>query len=453
MRFRRAIATSASSTADDGGRPGGWVTFAGAGAVSAARPDRHLPSLMRSVGDFARRVRRAVRRVGGGMANERASLSSMRRPQDVPVLRCGVVGLGAMGRVHVDVLRQHPYFSVTAIASRGAEKEAVADELGCAWFASADAMLASGCVDVIVIATPHWLHSDAAIAALRSGVHVVCEKPLTVTPAQADAVLRAAAEGRGLLTVALQGRFEPIYQRAKALLESGELGPVQRCEMVETFWRSAAYYRSGAWRGTWRGEGGGVVLNQAAHVLDRYIWLCGLPMTVSGFCDTLLHAIEVEDTATAIMRHENGCHGWVHVNTTECPSLSRTVIVCDRGRIAIHDGVMKVERLAASIRSRTAADREFFGDMRGRELVMPERLIESPYELLARMYENIALAIARRQPLLVTAAEAASAVELADAILLSSARGSAVNLPLGRAAYDAFIRERLGSPAGLPASA
>jgi predicted dehydrogenase len=118
-----------------------------------------------------------------------------------------------------------------------------------------------------------------------------------------------------------------MYQRAKTLLDSRELGAMHRSEMVETFWRISAHYRSGAWRATWRGEGGGVVLNQAQHVPDRYLWLCGVPTSVTGFCDTALHEIEVEDTATAVMRHENGRHGWIHVipHTTECPSLSRTV--------------------------------------------------------------------------------------------------------------------------------
>ena len=105
----------------------------------------------------------------------------------------------------------------------------------------------------------------------------MCEKPLTVTATQADEVLRAAAANKCLLTVVFQGRFEPLYQRAKTLLESGELGSINRCEIVETFWRSNAYYRSSDWRATWRGEGGGVLLNQAAHVLDRYLWLCGVP--------------------------------------------------------------------------------------------------------------------------------------------------------------------------------
>jgi predicted dehydrogenase len=407
---------------------------------------------VRVLRDFSRFIVNTAQRAARG-ASQPSALGSMRRPENVPILRCGVVGYGLMGKAHVDVLRKHPYFALEAIASRQPEKRSVADELGCRWFQSADAMLASGCIDLIVIATPHWQHSEIAIAALRSGVHVVCEKPLTVTVAQADALSRAAVESSAVLTVAFQTRFEPLYQRVKALLDGGELGPIQRCEMVETFWRSAAYYRSGEWRGTWRGEGGGVVLNQAAHVLDRYLWLCGIPESVTAFCDTVLHSIDVEDTVTAIMRHENGHHGWVHVNTTECPDLSRTVIVCDRGRVTVQDGVMTVDQLEESIRTTTEGASDLFGNIGSRKASVQQRLIESASELLARLYENVALAIAGRQRLVISRTEAVESVELANAILLSSEKGEAVNLPVSRAAYAAFMRDKLAQSGVSPASA
>jgi len=165
---------------------------------------------------------------------------------------------------------------------------------------------------------------------------------------------------------------------------------------------------------------------------------------VTGSCDTTLHSIEVEDTASAMMRHEGGRHGFLHVNTTECPWLSRTVIACDRGRITIQDGRMRIERLEDSIRAKTATSTELFGDIDSQDDDVGEMLIDSAYEQLARMYENVALAIAGRQSLLVTAAEAANAVELANAILLSSANGHSVNLPIDRTAYDAFISAKTG---------
>jgi predicted dehydrogenase len=382
--------------------------------------------------------------IGSSPNGWRSSAAPMARPNDVPVLRCGVIGLGRMGKTHVDVLRRHPYFLLAGIASRQKENRQFAEELRCRWFEFADELITSNQVDIVVIATPHWQHTQLAETALRSGLHVVCEKPLTVTAAQADEVLRVAQESKRLLTVVLHRRFEPVYQRAKALLASGELGPILRGEMVETFWRSDAYYRSGTWRATWKGEGGGVLLNQAPHVLDRYLWLCGVPESVTGVCDTTLHSIEVEDTASAVMSHEGGRHGFLHVNTTECPWLSRTVIACDRGRLTIENGRMRVERLLDSIRAKTASSSELFGEIDSRSEDVRETLIGSAHDLLARMYENVALAIAGRQSLLVTATEAANAVELANAILLSSANGCSVHLPIDRTAYDTFMSAKCG---------
>jgi predicted dehydrogenase len=398
--------------------------------------------MKRILGKVPARVKNVVRYVTGRSPSGR--LVRTVRPNDVPILRCGVIGLGRMGRTHVEVLRSHPYFSLAGIASGQKKNQQFVDELGCRWFECADEMIKSNQVDVVVIATPHWQHAELTVAALRSGLHVVCEKPLAATATQADSVLRVAQESKGLLTVVFQSRFEPVYQRAKALLSSGELGAIVRCEMMETFWRSDAYYRSSTWRGTWKGEGGGVLLNQAPHVLDRYLWLCGVPEKVAGFCDTALHSIEVEDTASAIMSHESGRHGFLHVNTTECPWLSRTVISCDRGRMTIENGRMRVERLVDSIRAKTARSTELFGNIDSRGEDVKETSIGSAHELLARMYENVALAIVGRQSLLVTPAEAADAVELASAILLSSANGGSVNLPLDRIAYDRFISAKSG---------
>lgn len=347
-----------------------------------------------------------------------------------------------MGKTHAEVLGSHPYFKLTGLASAAAQKDA-AGKYGCRWFDSVEQMIRSGEVDVVVVATPHWHHEAIAVEALRAGLHVVCEKPLTVTSAQADEVLKAAKEGKGLITCVFQSRFEPVFLKAKALLTSGELGSIVRCEMEESFWRSDAYYSSNSWRGTWKGEGGGVLINQGPHVLDRYAWLCGMPETVTGFCDTALHQIEVEDSASGIFRHAGGQHGHVHINTNECPQTSRVMISCDRGRVTIENGRMRVERLAESIRTATSKTADSFGRIECTVDESDGSLIESPHVLLSRFYENFALAIAGKQPLAITPEEAGNPVELANAIQLSSATNAVVSLPLDRAAYETFLAARL----------
>ena len=360
-------------------------------------------------------------------------------------IRFGVIGLGIMGQEHARAIGANPSLelaAVTDVQSKTGRK--LASDLGCKWFDSADEMIRSGDVDAVVIATPHWLHGDLAISALNAGLHVLCEKPLTVTVAQADEVLRAARDSRGLFVVVHQKRFEPAYLYAKQLLDSGELGAVYRCSMIESAWRSESYYRSSPWRGTWKGEGGGVLLNQAPHILDRYAWLCGMPETVTARCDTSLHDIEVEDTASAILRHANGTHGYIHISTIEAPAISRTVICCDNGRVTIENGKLQITKLRDSIRESTAHSAQLMGDLES-----DTRTIQLPGsgDVLSAFYDDFVSAVHGNGSLTCPGDEGRNAVELANAMLLSSAEGTAVRLPLDRQQYADFMEKMLSREA------
>jgi predicted dehydrogenase len=348
-----------------------------------------------------------------------------------------------MGKTHAHAIAENSYVSLAAVTDVNRQSYSVAGEMGCEWFDTPQQMMASGKVDAVIIATPHWHHAELSIEALRAGLHVVCEKPLAVTVSQADEVLRTARESKGIFAVVHQFRFEPAYQQAKRILDSGELGALLRCSMVETMWRSEAYYRSSPWRGTWKGEGGGVLLNQAPHVLDRYAWLCGPPESVSGHCDTSLHEIEVEDSASAVFRHAEGAHGHIHVSTNECPAVAQTVVACDRGRIVIEGSAIRVTKLRRSIREATHSDARYWGDIEGETQELGGGLVSSITELLGLFYENVALAAAGKAKLVCPGADGRNAVEIANAIILSSSRHQEVRLPLNRAAYDEFIRNKI----------
>ena len=357
-------------------------------------------------------------------------------------IRFGLIGLGIMGQEHATVIASNPLLDlVAATDARANIGRKVAAALGCKWFDTAEDMIQSGDVDAVVIATPHWLHGKLAISALRAGMHVLCEKPLTVTVAEADEVLKAADTSRGMFVVVHQKRFEPAYLYVKQLLDSGELGPLYRCSMIESAWRSEAYYRSSPWRGTWKGEGGGVLLNQAPHILDRYAWLCGMPETVTARCDTNLHAIEVEDTASAILHHANGIHGYIHISTIEAPAISRMVLSCDRGRITVENGKVQVTRLRDSIRESTAHSTELMGDLENET-----RTIQLPSEgdVLSVFYDDFLAAVHGTGTLTCPGREGLNAVELANAMLLSSAQGTAIHLPLDRQEYSDFMEKMLG---------
>ena len=357
-------------------------------------------------------------------------------------LRMGVIGLGAMGQEHARVIASNALMSLAAVTDVQSAGRKVASDLGTTWYDSADELIESGNADAVVIATPHWQHADLAVKALNAGLHVLCEKPLSVTVAQSDEVLKAAAESRGTFAVVHQKRFEPAYLYAKQLLTSGELGALYRCSMVESAWRSETYYRASPWRGTWRGEGGGVLLNQAPHILDRYAWLCGMPETVTARCDTSLHDIEVEDTASAILHHANGAHGFIHISTIEAPAISRVVLSCDRGRVTIENGTVYITKLRDSIRERTAHDTQLMGDLENDTFTIQ---LPSGGDLLSVFYDDFLAAVHGTGRLTCPGVEGRDAVELANAMLLSSALGTAVQLPLDRRQYDAFMEKRLGA--------
>src|SRR5687767_824366 len=357
-------------------------------------------------------------------------------------IRFGVIGLGVMGQEHARVIAANPLLDLAAATdAQPATGRKVASELGVKWFGSADEMIRSGEIDAVVIATPHWQHADLAVNALEAGLHVLCEKPLSVTVEQSDRVLQAAAESRGMFVVVHQKRFEPAYLFVKQLLDSGELGQLYRCSMIESAWRSESYYRSSPWRGTWRGEGGGVLLNQAPHLLDRYAWLCGMPETVTARCDTTLHDIEVEDTASAILYHANGAHGYIHISTIEAPAISRMVLCCDRGRITVENGKVQVTKLRDSIRERTANDTQPMG-----ALESETRTINLPTDgdVLGVFYDDFVAAVHGSGTLTCPGNEGRNAVELANAMLLSSVQGTSVSLPLDRQQYSEFMEKMLG---------
>jgi predicted dehydrogenase/dTDP-4-amino-4,6-dideoxygalactose transaminase len=359
-------------------------------------------------------------------------------------LRVGLVGAGAMGRLHADALARSSALCLTAVADVSVEAAArIARTHGGRVLASAEALVASDEVDVVLVAVPHRQHPEVALPALHRGLHVVCEKPLAVTVDAADELVRAAAQSRGLFAVVHQNRLEPAFVEARRLIRDGGLGAPYRASLVESAWRTLGYFRAAPWRATWHGEGGGVLVNQAPHVLDRYAWLAGMPERVLARCDTNLHPIEVEDTASALLFHKDGLHGHVHVSTTEAPAVSRTTLACDRGRVEILDGRLFVTRLARPI-SEAARDDGSSSPLAGetREICVA-RLGTIPAQLDA-FWADFASAATRGTSLACPGAEGLWAVELANAIHLSSERRAEVALPLARDEVTRWMASKLG---------
>jgi predicted dehydrogenase len=301
---------------------------------------------------------------------------------------------------------------------------------------------------VVVIMTPHPFHAEIAIAALEAGCHVLCEKPMALHVGEADAMIAAAERAGRLLAVTLQFRHRPEVVLAKQLLDQGQLGQLQRVDVLACWTRAARYYRQTPWRGTWRGEGGGVLMNQAPHNLDLACYLAGPPTRVVAWTRTRLQPIEAEDTAHAMLEwppaeNGTGALGALHVSTAEANTGDRIELLGTAGRLVIRPGSLEVERFEPDLRRHVEQTEVLWSSPDAHPLAVSLPPGEADH---AAVYRDLHAAILTGSPLRSDGAQGRLSLELANAITLSSQRGRAVDLPLDRAEYIALLTE-LQSPA------
>lgn len=352
-------------------------------------------------------------------------------------VRCGVIGVGGMGAAHCNMIPQIEEAELTAVCDIVPEVvQAVSEKHGVPGFEKAQDLLDSGLVDAVVIATPHYFHPPIAIEAFRRGLHVMSEKPISVTVSAADAMIRAAQESGRKFGVMYQMRSLGRAQAARRLIEEGRLGEIYRTSLVMGWYRSQAYYDSGGWRATWAGEGGGVLINQAPHLLDLYTWLGGLPTRLMGRTRTRLHDIEVEDEAFGILEYANGAHGYLYTSTTEVPNHEMLEICGDRGKIVLHGSSLRFFEIKTPIRTHSRETAEMWG---GPEAVEVTLDIPAQGGSHADIMRNFCRAILHEEPLIAPGVEGINAVELINALILSSHTGQSVDIPVDRAAYDRLI--------------
>jgi predicted dehydrogenase len=313
-----------------------------------------------------------------------------------------------------------------------------AAELGCAFYLDLKTLLAEAHPDVVVILTPHPSHAEIAVSCLEAGAHVIVEKPLAVQVAEADAIIEAAAREDRHVAVTLQQRLRPEVQRARDLIESGVLSKVQHLEMAVNWFRPASYFALGAWRATWRGEGGGVLMNQAPHNLDLICYLLGLPERVVAWTRTTLHRTETEDTAQAMLEWAGGALGSVHISTAEAGRPERLEVLGTGGYLELEPGKLSWRPFARDLRASIAEDPDPYGvPAQGDEVVEHFAEVDG-HEII---YRNLHHAILHGEPLLIGAADARLALELANAMTLSSHLKREVTLPLEPERYGALLEE------------
>lgn len=303
-------------------------------------------------------------------------------------------------------------------------------------------MIRSGLIDAVLIATPHYFHTSMGIEALEAGLHVMVEKPLSVHKADCERLIAAHKGGGQVFGAMFQLRTDPVYKQIKSLIKGGELGEIRRVLWDCTDWfRTETYYASGGWRATWKGEGGGVLLNQCPHNLDLFQWLFGMPDEVTGFCHFgRYHDIEVEDDVTAYLRYGNGMHATFITSTGEAPGRNLLQISGERGMLTLEGRTLRFQR------NRTPMSQ--FSQESGAGFAKPDCWsVEVPIEAGSSSHndvlQNFTGAILRGEPLIAPAAEGIRSIELANAILLSSWHGRTIPLPMDSAEYERELQRRI----------
>lgn len=350
-------------------------------------------------------------------------------------VRIAVIGAGLIGLRHADLLRRTPRARLVALCSRGAPGVEAAAQRGCAHFADWRTLVRSGECDAVVIATPHYSHPEIAAGALKAGLHVLVEKPIAVHVADAASALAAHRRRPDLVFAAMfQMRTETRFSAIRRLVRGGALGDIQRVTWIITDWfRPDAYYAANEWRGTWAGEGGGVLLNQCPHQLDLLCWICGLPRRVTAVCGFgRRHAIEVEDEATALLEYANGATGTFITSTGEAPGVNRLEIAGTRGRLVLEGHELTVARNRVPSDRFCRTTRELFSGPPFATVRRTFRPTPAPH---AKIHRNFVAAILDGAAPIAPAEEGMASLELANAMVRSSLHGRPVDLPLDGAAY------------------
>lgn len=358
-------------------------------------------------------------------------------------VKLAVIGIGNMGNFHLANIARQPKVKLVAVCDIIPERAlTAAEKYGCRAYFDAEALLSDHLCEAVLIATPHYSHTTIGIAALQMGYHVLVEKPISVHKADCERLIAAHTDKSLVFAAMFNQRTDPHYQKIRQLVQAGELGRLERINWIITDWfRTQAYYDSGGWRATWKGEGGGVLLNQCPHNLDLLQWICGMPRRVYGFCGFgLWHDIEVEDQVTAYLEYDDHCSGVFIASTGEAPGTNRLEIVGERGKLVLENGVLTFIRNEVSARQFLRESREMFAKPPVWNITIP---ISGSGGQHAEILENFADAIRTGAPLIAPAAEGIHSVELANAMLYSTFTGQPVDLPLDSAAYEDELMKRI----------
>lgn len=366
------------------------------------------------------------------------------------LVKVGVIGIGNMGSQHVLKLDQGQIEGamLAAICNR--------DEGRIEWvknnttgdvqiFRDEESFFNESGIDAVIIATPHYSHPDLAKRAFAKGIHVLIEKPAGVYTKNVLEMNEAAKACGKVFGIMYNQRANPLYQKIHELIQSGQLGPIKRTNWIVTdSYRPQSYYDSSNWRATWKGEGGGVLLNQSLHQLDLWQWTTGLmPKRVRAFSSFgKYHEIEVEDDVTAYVEYENGATGVFITSTGEAPGTNRFEIVGDLGKIVVENEQLTFYHLTQSEREFNDTYANGFGEPECVKINIP---LKSDNANHSSIIQNWIDSIVKGTPMLSPGEDGVKALDISNAIYLSSWTNAIVELPVDPDLYYEKLQEKINT--------
>lgn len=381
------------------------------------------------------------------------------------MVRLGIIGFGQQGKLYATALTGisvggKPVLSkpddcvLTAVSSRNESDKAQIEALpGVHYFKDWKGLIASDVCDAVVITVPHFSHHEIAVAALEAGKHVLCEKPMTIRASDAQATLLAHENHpESKLAMMLNQRANPLLQKIKSIIDSGELGTMRNSYfMTNNWWRPDNYYTGNPWRGTWAGEGGGILVNQACHALDLWIWLCGMPQSVYAVCKEGAHrGISVENDVMAIAQYSDGRQGMFTTCSHDLLGTDRLEIAFDKGKIVLEGNNKATVTYYAQTETAFGEQYDFrsFIDVLSsapdsvyRTEVLTEQVRFGDDYI--EMFQNFAAYVLRDEAPIAPLQAGLAQVQLANAIQLSGWMGQSVSLPCDMDSYDRYLGEKI----------
>lgn len=375
-------------------------------------------------------------------------------------VRYGIVGIGKQGSNYAKRLKKgmdkNGVLTAVCDIDEGRRKWAERNLEGVKVFSDRADMFASGLIDAVIIDTPHYAHPGIAKEALSAGLHVLCDKPAGVyTKAVREAAEFGATKPELKFGILYNQRTNKVYVKAKEIIDSGRLGQLKRIVWIITNWyRPQAYYDQGGWRGTWAGEGGGVLINQDPHQLDLFTWLAGRPVKrVWSVCKTVGRKINVENDVTAVCEFEGGAEGVFITSTHDAPGTNRLEITGDGGKLIIEgnsDITMKLTFVenATPEPKFSAENKVFMGKIPNKTYKYKLSLFDMIKGAIEQQHINVIrnfslVVLGKESKLIAPYADGLNGLTFSNAIHLSGWTGKEVVYPIDEELYIEELEKRI----------